>query len=181
MATRRSTDSLVEELARKRGVTPANAVWIAVTEALERDRHRESRVVEEIDQRRLDLAASCGQDYGIDQIWEAVKAPIVLESGALLVMAIWGRHQLQATVIVFLLLNWLTLYLYGRGMLEAREARRNVRESLALEIVELAKSLSQEYDFLSHVSGGNPIIGSLLSSDELEKLRSKGQATTNSV
>jgi hypothetical protein len=162
MAVRRSIDSLIREFAEIRGVTPDYAVRIAVTEALERERERieepeeeasYASTIEAIDARRLAIARCCGQDTAEDELCSEAGAPAALITIYLLGGAILAR-PLQLAILVFFLLCLVSMYFYWRRVRRKRESRKQMRESLALEIEELGKGLPERLRFL----GGWPTL-----------------------
>jgi len=164
MAVRRSVDSLIQEFAKMRGVSPDHAVRIAISEALERKRGIGEEAKEEVSHassieaiyaRGLAIAGSCGEDKATSQICSNVGPTIVLFAIFLLGSAFVER-SLQSVILVFVLLCLVSLYFYWRSLQKIGRSRKQLRTSLALEIEELSQRFPDRLSFLAEPPEGDP-------------------------
>lgn len=159
MAVRRTIGSLTLEFAEMRGVSPDNAVRIALIEALEKEQERakdeeedasHASTVRAIDVRRLAIAGSLAEEAGLDRIGSETLPPMALAIVWLIAAAFaaFVVRPLLLAIIGIILLFLLFTYLTSRSVGKRRESGRQMREALSLEIEELARSFQIGSAFL---------------------------------
>lgn len=159
MATRQTIDFLTHQFAQMRGVSPDNAVRIALMEALEREQERaeedekdasHASTIERTDARRLAFAGSCGAEQGLCRIGSDAFPPYYLIIMWLIsaVFAPFVSRSLQFAYLFIVLFFLLFAYWPWRSVEKQREYGRQMRKSLGLGIEELGKGLPKRLVFL---------------------------------
>ena len=167
MAVRKTVDYLTQQFAETRGVSPDNAVRIALMEALAREQERAEEdeevashesLIEAIDARRLVIAGIFAEEAGLDRIGSEVLPPMALAIVWLVaaVFAAFFVRPLLFAMIGIILLFVVFAYLTSRSVEKRCESGRHMREALALEIKELGKRLPNRLSFLANVPNGDP-------------------------
>jgi hypothetical protein len=157
MVVRKSIEYQIQEFAELRGVTPDLAVRIAITEALDREQKEaedfeedasHASTLEAIDARRIAIAASSGQDIGVDGVCADLWPAAAILTVYLLVVTFFSR-PLKPVVFAFVLFCIAVSYIYGRSLAKQSESRKQMRKSLKLEVEELSRGLPDRLRFLA--------------------------------
>lgn len=167
MAVRKTIDHLTQQFAEIRGISPDNAVRVALMEALEREQESaeldeevaaQESLIEAIDARRLVIAGIFAEEAGLDRIGSAVLPPFVFAIWWLVVavLSAFFVRPLLFAMIDMILLFALFAYLTSRSVKKRRESGRQMRKALTVEIRELAKKLPDRLSFLASVPDGDP-------------------------